>query len=71
MSRRHKNIGRILPATRLIARVGYVFFLNFFWNFFVSREVGGIDDLDFGFGFTELETASSIVLVGWDDPGVQ
>ena len=35
---------------------GSVCFLEFFWNFFGSREVHGTDDFDFGFGFTEFKS---------------
>jgi hypothetical protein len=31
----------------------------FFWKFFGPREVHGIDDYDFGFGFTEWDTAGA------------
>jgi hypothetical protein len=43
------------------------FFLKFFLEFFVPREVGGTDDFNFEFGFTELETAGDIGPVGRDD----
>jgi hypothetical protein len=53
--------------TLIIARIGYVFFLKFFLEFFVPREVGGTDDFNFEFGSAELETAGDIGPVGRDD----
>jgi hypothetical protein len=58
---------------QLSSSLGSVTFLAgiFFWNFFVPREVGGTDDFNFEFGFTELETAGDVVPVGRDDLGVK
>jgi hypothetical protein len=42
---------------------------EFFGIFFGPREVGGTDDFNFEFGFTELETAGDVVPVGRDDLG--
>jgi hypothetical protein len=58
-----------IQALQLSSWLGSVtFFLEFFWNFLGPREVGGTDDLNFEFGFTELETAGDVV--GRDDLGV-
>jgi hypothetical protein len=49
VARLSRNCRRILAFHRWI---GLVFWI-FFWEFFVPREGEGIDDFDFGFGFTE------------------
>ena len=53
---------RSWPDT-ISSSLGLVTFLVgiFFLEFFVPREVGGTDDCNFEFGFTELETAGDIV----------
>jgi hypothetical protein len=62
----------VWPATRLIARVGYIFGLDFFWKIFGSREAGRTVLSEVEFGRTQLETArTGSRLTGVDLPAIQ